>query len=142
MCIYLDPDADLSLLQGKQIAVIGYGNQGRAQALNLRDSGLRVLVGNRADVYMDRAREDSFSPLPIAQTAAAGDVVMLLIPDEVMPEVFEAEIAPHLAEGKALMLPELWVRLREGLADIRSGRFAKEWAAEQQAGCPTLEREL
>ena len=103
MRIYRDPDADLTLLRDRQIAVIGYGNQGRAQALNLRDSGLQVLVGNREDAYAARAREDGFAPLPIARAAAEGDVVMLLLPDEVMPEVFESEVAPHLAEGKALV---------------------------------------
>jgi ketol-acid reductoisomerase len=102
MRIYRDQDADLALLQERQIAVIGYGNQGRAQALNLRDSGLQVIVGNREDAYADRARADGFAPLPIGRAAAEGDVVMLLIPDEVMPEVFEAEIAPHLSDGDAL----------------------------------------
>ncbi|MGQ9458170.1 MAG: ketol-acid reductoisomerase [Anaerolineae bacterium] len=103
MRIYRDEDADLSILQGKQIAVIGYGNQGRAQALNLRDSGLRVLVGNRADEYADQARADGFSVLPIAGAAAQGDVVLLLIPDEVIPEVFARDIAPGLSPGKALV---------------------------------------
>ncbi len=102
MRIYRDEDADLSVLQGKQIAIIGYGNQGRAQALNLRDSGLQVLVGNRADEYADQARADGFSVLPIAEAAAQGDVIALLIPDEVAPEVFEREIAPGLTPGKAL----------------------------------------
>jgi ketol-acid reductoisomerase len=102
MRIYCDQDADLALLQARQIAVIGYGNQGRAQALNLRDSGLQVIVGNREDAYADQACADGFTPLPIDQAAADGDVVMLLIPDEVMPEVFEAEIAPRLSEGDAL----------------------------------------
>jgi ketol-acid reductoisomerase len=103
MRIYRDHDADLTLLRDRQIAVIGYGNQGRAQALNLRDSGLQVLVGNREDEYAARAREDGFAPLSIARAAAKGDVVMLLLPDEVMPEVFESEVAPHLAEGKVLV---------------------------------------
>ena len=70
MRVYHDPDADLSLLQDKQIAVIGYGNQGRAQALNLRESGLQVLAGNRADEYADLAREDGFSPLPQPRSAS------------------------------------------------------------------------
>jgi ketol-acid reductoisomerase len=103
MRVYRDDDADLTLLRDRRIAVIGYGNQGRAQALNLRDSGLQVIIGNRADEYAARAREDGFSPLPIARAATEGDVVMLLIPDEVMPEVFRADIAPYLSEGKALV---------------------------------------
>ena len=96
-------DADLGILEGKRIAVIGYGNQGRAQALNLRDSGLDVIIGNRDDDYARRAREDGFSPLAIEGAAAEGDVVMLLIPDELMPAVYEREIAPHLAEGNVLV---------------------------------------
>lgn len=103
MQLYHDQDADLGLLAGKRIAVIGYGNQGRAQALNLRDSGLDVIVGNRDDEYAPRAEEDGFPLRAIDRAAAAAGVIMLLIPDEVMPGVFEAEIAPYLAPGKALV---------------------------------------
>jgi ketol-acid reductoisomerase len=101
--LYHDQDADLSVLADSTIAVIGYGNQGRAQALNLRDSGLSVLVGNRDDDYADRARGHGFDVLPIAQAAALADVAMLLIPDELTPAVFERQIAPHLDEGDALV---------------------------------------
>lgn len=103
MQLYHDEDADLSLLEGRRIGVIGYGNQGRAQALNLRDSGLEVIIGNRGDDYAERAREDGLSVLSIAQAAARADVVIMLIPDEVMPAVFENEIAPGLAEDDALV---------------------------------------
>jgi ketol-acid reductoisomerase len=103
MRVYLDDDADLGILEGRRIAVIGYGNQGRAQALNLRDSGLEVVVGNREDEYAEQARRDGLSTQPIAQAAAEGDIVMVLIPDEVMPEVFEQEIAGHLTEGDTLV---------------------------------------
>ena len=103
MRIYHDRDANLGLLESRRIAVIGYGNQGRAQAQNLRDSGLDVVVGNREDEYAARAREDGFGVLPIGEAAAEGDVVLLLIPDEVMPELFSAEIAPHLDRGDALV---------------------------------------
>ena len=95
---YFDGDADLSHLEGKTVAVLGYGNQGRSQALNMRDSGLEVIVGNRADEYAHRARADGFKVLSIGQAVAQADIVLLLIPDEVASGVFETEIAPHLAQ--------------------------------------------
>jgi ketol-acid reductoisomerase len=103
MDVYHDADADMTLLAGRQIAVIGYGNQGRAQALNLRDSGLAVIVGNQQDEYAGCARTDGFTVLPISQAVDGASVVILLIPDEVMPALFDAEIAPHLAPGDALV---------------------------------------
>jgi len=102
--VYYDEDADLSVLDGLTVAMIGYGNQGRSQALNLRDSGVEVVIGNRSDDYRERAREDGFDAVSIEKAAARGDVVCLLIPDEVAPEVFAAEIAPNLAEGDTLYL--------------------------------------
>jgi ketol-acid reductoisomerase len=101
MHIYHDEDADLAKLEGRRIAAIGYGNQGRAQALNLRDSGLDVIVGNRDDDYARRAREDGFPLYPIFQAAALADLIMLLIPDEAAPAVYEADILPHLDRGDA-----------------------------------------
>jgi ketol-acid reductoisomerase len=103
MRVYHDQDADLGVLKNRRIAVVGYGNQGRAQALNLRDSGLEVLVGNMSDAYGERAREDGFALLTIAEAAAEADIVMMLIPDEVVPAVFTADIAPHLVEGNVLV---------------------------------------
>jgi ketol-acid reductoisomerase len=101
--VFHDQDADLSILEGKEMAVIGYGNQGRAQAQNLRDSGLSVAIGNREDGYAEQARTDGFPVLSIGQATAAADIVMLLIPDEVAPGVFENEIAPHLGSGNTLV---------------------------------------
>jgi ketol-acid reductoisomerase len=103
MRVYHDEDADLGLLEGKVIAVVGYGNQGRAQSLNLRDSGLTVLVGNRDDEFAEQAREDGFQVLPIQDAAARAGIILLLIPDEVMPEIFRGEIAAHLGEGDLLV---------------------------------------
>jgi ketol-acid reductoisomerase len=100
--VYHDSDASLAPLREKTIAVIGYGNQGRSQALNLRDSGLNVVVGNRDDEYADAAREDRFSALPIGRAAALADVILMLVPDEVAPGVFERQIVPHLAPGKTI----------------------------------------
>jgi ketol-acid reductoisomerase len=102
MKVYYESDADLSALEGKTIALVGYGNQGRAQALNLRDSGVTVIIGNRDDEYADTARRDGFSPLPIPDVVKRGDVVMLLIPDEVQPGVYDEMIAPHLRDGQTL----------------------------------------
>ncbi len=101
--IYRDEDADLSVLTGATVAVIGYGNQGRSQALNLRDSGLRVVVGNRRDGALEEAERDGFEVLPIAEAAGRADVVFLLIPDEVMPQVYAEQVAPHLRDGACLV---------------------------------------
>jgi ketol-acid reductoisomerase len=103
MKVYRHDDASLDRLQGRQIAVIGYGNQGRAQALNLRDSGLDVMIGNRKDEYRDRAQSDGFAVRSIAEAASKADVVMLLIPDEVMPEVLDGQIVPGLDDGDVLV---------------------------------------
>jgi len=100
--IFHDADADLAALAGKTVAVIGYGNQGRSQALNIRDSGLATIVGNLDDDYAARARADRFTVLPIAEAAARADVVMLLVPDEVMPGVYTESVRPHLAAGSVL----------------------------------------
>lgn len=99
--VYHDADADLSALAGETVAVVGYGNQGRSQALNLRDSGLRVIVGNVGDAARERAKAEGFDVREVA-AAAAADVVMLLIPDEVMPEVYARDVAPRLKSGACL----------------------------------------
>ena len=80
--IYHDDDADLSLLDGSRIAVVGYGNQGRSQALNLRDSGREVVIGNRRDAALEQAERDGFRVLPIDEAVRSADAVFLLIPDE------------------------------------------------------------
>ena len=81
--IYHDADANLDALKGQTIAVVGYGNQGRSQALNLRDSGLDLVIGNLRDGYAAQAEADGFTVLPIEAACARADAVMLLIPDEV-----------------------------------------------------------
>ena len=85
--ILRDADAKLEVIAGEKIAILGYGNQGRAQALNLRDSGLQVLVGNIDDAYRETAIADGFFVFPIADAARQADILFLLTPDEVMPEV-------------------------------------------------------
>jgi ketol-acid reductoisomerase len=100
--IYRDGDVDMDVLKGRRIGVIGYGNQGRAQALNLRDSGLAPMVGNRDDEYQDRAKADGFAVRPIRAVADEADVLLVLIPDEVQPEVYQEQIRPALRRGDVL----------------------------------------
>ena len=101
--IFFQGDADPSLLQDVRMAVIGYGNQGRAQALNLRDSGVEVLVGNREDAYRICAEKDGFTSLDIPEAVRSADAVFLLLPDEVLPPAFEGEIKPALQQGSTLV---------------------------------------
>ena len=103
MKIYTDDDASLEPLAGKTAAILGYGNQGQAQALNLRDSGVKVLVGNRQDSYLDQAADDGFEPVTIPEAAAAGDYLFVLTTDESQPEIWEEQIAPGLAAGNTLV---------------------------------------
>jgi ketol-acid reductoisomerase len=103
--IYYDKDADLSIVQSKRLAFIGYGNQGAAQSKNLRDSGVaEMVIGNREDVYKKAAINDGFRVVSIPEAAAWGDVVFLLIPDEEQPQVFREQIAPHLRQGSTLVV--------------------------------------
>jgi ketol-acid reductoisomerase len=101
--IFHDKDSDLGILKGVPIAVIGYGSQGRAQALNMRDSGLEVIVGVRRDgPSWRKAQEDGFQPVTVDEAAMKGNIVHLLIPDLDQPQVYNKQIAPHLTEGKTL----------------------------------------
>ncbi|HKW90856.1 MAG TPA: NAD(P)-binding domain-containing protein [Methylomirabilota bacterium] len=99
--VYREADAPAGALAGEAVAVLGYGNLGRTAALNLRDSGAKVRVGNREDAYAAQARTEGFEVVPIA-TAAADDVVYVLLPDEVIPTLFDEEIAPVLRPGSAI----------------------------------------
>ncbi|HHU86828.1 MAG: ketol-acid reductoisomerase [Pelotomaculaceae bacterium] len=102
--VYYDQDADLGYLSGKKIAIIGYGSQGHAQAQNLKDSGLDVIVGLRRDLPdWDKAVSDGLTVTTVPEAAAAGDIIQMLVPDELQARIYKEEIEPHLAEGNALM---------------------------------------
>ena len=101
--VYLDKDVDLSELRDQVTSVIGYGTQGRAQALNMRDSGLDIIVGLRPEGNSwKKAIADGFEPQPIPKAASDGTIVHILIPDVEQPEVYRKEILPNLASGKTL----------------------------------------
>ncbi len=103
MQMYYDDDANLELLGDKTVAVIGYGSQGHAHALNLKESGVRVVVGLRqGSSSREDAEKEGLEVLDIAAAAAEGDIVMILINDEVQRRVYEADIKPHLKAGDAL----------------------------------------
>lgn len=102
--MYYDQDADLGLLKGKTIAIIGYGSQGHAQAQNLRDSGCTVVVGQRAgSANYEQAVKDGFKPVSASEAAEAGDLVNILLPDEVQGEVYARDIKPKLRRGNLLL---------------------------------------
>jgi ketol-acid reductoisomerase len=102
--IYRDDDGDLGLLQGKIVSILGYGNQGRAQALNMRDNGTRVVVGNVRDDSFDLAVADGFEAYEIPDAVGRADYHFLLVPDEVMPALFDSEIRPHLKPNQAIIV--------------------------------------
>jgi len=102
---YYDKDGDLALLRGKKVAIIGYGSQGQAQALNLKDSGVSVVVGLRREgLSWKRAKADGLDVAPVREAAAAAGVIAILVPDHVHAQVYESEIRAELGAGKALLL--------------------------------------
>ncbi len=102
--VYYDEDANLEVLQGKTIAIIGFGSQGSAQAQNLRDSGLEVIVSDLPGTPgFEKARNAGFSPLSAAEAAQKGDVIQILAPDQYQAGIYKESIAPHLKAGGVLM---------------------------------------
>jgi len=101
---YYDKDADLGLLKGKKVAVIGYGSQGHAQAQNLRDSGIDVIVSELpGTANYQLALEHGFKPVDAASAAKEGDIIQILVPDDAQATLYNAAIASNLSEGKALL---------------------------------------
>jgi len=102
--MYYDSDADLALITGRKVAVIGYGSQGHAHALNLKDSGVTVKVGLPADSKSrSKARAAGLEVATPSEVAAWADLVMVLTPDTAQPAIYERDLAPHLTPGKTLM---------------------------------------
>jgi ketol-acid reductoisomerase len=102
--VYYDQDADLGLLKGKKIAIMGYGSQGHAQAQNLKDSGLDVIVGLRSDSKSwPKAQADGLAVATVSEAAKSADIIQILLPDELQGKIYKEEIQPCMTEGKALM---------------------------------------
>jgi ketol-acid reductoisomerase len=102
--MYYDDDADLTLLDGKTVAIIGFGSQGHAHALNLKDSGVNVVVGLREDSgSVQQARDGGLEVLPVAEAASRGDLVQMLVPDELHRQVWEGEVRDGIAPGNLLL---------------------------------------
>ncbi len=103
MKVYYDKDADLSLIKGKKVTIVGYGSQGHAHAQNLKDSGVKVTVGLRKDgASWAKAEAAGLKVEEIAKAVKGADVVMILLPDENIPQVYNEEVAPNLKKGAAL----------------------------------------
>ena len=101
---YYDNDCDIQMLYGKTIAIMGFGSQGHAHAMNLKDSGCNVIVGLRpGSRHEKKAKEYGLKVMPVAEAAKKADIVMMLVPDEICADIYDAEVAPYMTEGKVLM---------------------------------------
>ncbi|GLR13909.1 ketol-acid reductoisomerase [Chitinimonas viridis] len=103
MKVFYDKDADLSLIKGKQVTIVGYGSQGHAHALNLKDSGVNVTIGLRkGGASWSKAENAGLSVKEVAEAVKGADVVMILLPDESQPEVYKRDIEPNIKQGASL----------------------------------------
>src|SRR5208337_5558128 len=104
MKIYYDKDATLSILKGRKIAIIGYGSQGHAQAQNLRDSGLDVIVAElKGTENYQFALRDGFKPISASEASKQADLIQILTQDDVQSTLYEMDVKPHLQKGKTLL---------------------------------------
>ncbi len=100
---YYDTDCDIKMFDGKTVAIIGFGSQGHAHAMNLKDSGVNVIVGLReGSKHAEKAKNYGLEVMPVAQAAQKADMVMMLVPDELCADIYYAEVAPYMTEGKVL----------------------------------------
>lgn len=119
--VYKESDADLKVLAGKTLAIIGYGSQGHAHALNLKDSGLKVIIGlYPTSKSKPVAEKQGFKVYPTAEAVAKADLIMLALPDMVQPAVFRDEIAPNLSAGKTIVFSH-GLCVHYGLIDVPEG---------------------
>ncbi|EMB8361782.1 ketol-acid reductoisomerase [Campylobacter jejuni] len=101
--VYYDKDCDLSLIKSKKVAIIGFGSQGHAHAMNLRDNGVNVVIGLREDgASFSKAKSAGFEVMSVSEASKVADVIMILAPDEIQADIFNVEIKPNLSEGKAI----------------------------------------
>ncbi|MEM3134769.1 MAG: ketol-acid reductoisomerase, partial [Candidatus Bathyarchaeia archaeon] len=101
--VYFDSDVKIDAIKDKTIAVIGYGSQGRAQAMNMRDSGLRVIIGLRPEGHSwERAKRDGFEVYTVSEAVKMGDIIFMLVPDMVQPAIYKEHVEPNLSEGRVL----------------------------------------
>ena len=102
MKIYYDKDADIQQIRNKKVAVIGYGSQGHAHALNMKESGVSVVIGLREGASWKKAEQSGLKVMPVADAVKASDVVMILAPDEAQAAIYRQDIAPNLKPGSYL----------------------------------------
>ncbi len=101
---YYDCDCDLKMLDGKTVAIMGFGSQGHAHAMNLKDSGVNVIVGLRpGSRHEKKAKDYGLTVMPVDEAAKKADIVMMLVPDEICADIYEAQVAPYMTAGKVLM---------------------------------------
>jgi ketol-acid reductoisomerase len=122
MRVYYDRDADLNLIKAKRVAIIGFGSQGHAHALNMRDSGVKeVVIASRPGASAKKAEAAGFKVMTVAEASAWADVMMCVVPDELQADLYRDEIAPHLKKGAALMFAHgfnIHFRLIEARPDL------------------------